>query len=137
LRVIAAHCEAKGLPLNAGVAPTLFPAPPAEPKRTARTDELNALFRGGQSVEGVMQRTGLARSTVCDYLTAFVKLERPESVAAWVDEATYQRVAEAARQVGVERLKPIFLALNEKVPYDAIRLVLAHLTAGGGEPRTQ
>ena len=40
-----------------------------------------------------------------------------------------ERVTAAARQVGVERLKPIFLALGEKVPYDDIRLVLAHLQA--------
>jgi hypothetical protein len=42
----------------------------------------------------------------------------------------YQRVvAAAARQCGVERLKPIFIALGEQVSYDDIRLVLAHLSA--------
>jgi ATP-dependent DNA helicase RecQ len=135
LKAITSHCEAKGLALDVEVKPaqTLFSAPPAEAKRTPRQEELFALFRQGCPIEDVMQRTGLARSTVSDHLATFVRLERPASVVAWVDETTYQRVAEAARQVGVERLKPIFLALNEKVLYDAIRIVLAHLAAG--EPR--
>jgi hypothetical protein len=41
-------------------------------------------------------------------------------------------VAEAARQVGTERLKSIFLVLGEKIPYDAIRLVVTHLGTQGG-----
>jgi hypothetical protein len=41
----------------------------------------------------------------------------------------YQRVRAAARQVGTERLKPIYIALGEQVPYDDIRLVLAYLSA--------
>jgi hypothetical protein len=44
-----------------------------------------------------------------------------------VSQETYDRVAAAARRVGTERLKPIYLALEERVPYDEIRLVLAHL----------
>jgi ATP-dependent DNA helicase RecQ len=50
-------------------------------------------------------------------------------VAAWIQPDVYQRVAAAARQVGTERLKPIFIALGEQVPYDEIRVVVAHLTA--------
>jgi hypothetical protein len=40
----------------------------------------------------------------------------------------------AARQVGTERLKPIYVHLNEQVSYDDIRLVLAHLAALSGQP---
>ena len=39
-----------------------------------------------------------------------------------------QRVAAAARQHGLERLKPIFVALGEKYDYDRIRLVVTHMT---------
>jgi hypothetical protein len=44
-----------------------------------------------------------------------------------VTQDLYLRVAQAARQHGTERLKPLFLALNEQVDYDIIRLVVAHL----------
>ena len=37
-----------------------------------------------------------------------------------------------ARQQGLEKLKPIFLALGEKVDYDTIRLVVSHLQSQNG-----
>jgi ATP-dependent DNA helicase RecQ len=85
-------------------------------------------------VEDVMHQMNRSRSTVVDYLREYILAEKPASVSTWVADDIYQRVMAAARQVGTERLKPIFLALGEKVPYDDIRLVLAHLEArqGGG-----
>jgi ATP-dependent DNA helicase RecQ len=100
---------------------------PARTRQTPRQQELFALFREGLAVEDVMHRTGLARRTVSDYLAGYVRLERPASLDPWVDEETYHRVVAAVRQVGGDRLKPIFLALGEKVPYDLIRLVAAHV----------
>jgi ATP-dependent DNA helicase RecQ len=87
------------------------------------------LFRQGAVVEDVMHQLNRSRSTVMDYLRDFILSEKPATIACWVADDTYQRVLAAARQVGTERLKPIFLVLGEKVPYDDIRLVLAHLEA--------
>jgi hypothetical protein len=50
-------------------------------------------------------------------------------VDPWVDHATYRRVLDAVRRVGMGRLKPIFFELKEKVPYDDIRIVVAQLKA--------
>ena len=88
-------------------------------------------FRQGASVEEVMQRMGRARSTVIGYLREFVRAEHPVSVTPWVDEVVYQQVAAAARRVGTERLKPIYIALNQEVSYEIIALVVAHLSRGG------
>jgi ATP-dependent DNA helicase RecQ len=66
---------------------------------------------------------------VQDYLCEFIRREQRPSVAAWVPDEVYQRVAAAARQVGTDRLKPIFLALGGQVPYDVIRLVIMHLAS--------
>ena len=76
-----------------------------------------------------MKQLNCARSTTVEYLAEYIRGEKPASIAAWVAEDVAERVTAAARQVGVERLKPIFLALGEKVPYNDIRLVLAHLQA--------
>jgi ATP-dependent DNA helicase RecQ len=76
-----------------------------------------------------MHQTGRGRGTVNDYLCDFIREERPASVAVWVSNDIYQRVASCARQVGTDRLKPIFIALGEKVSYDDIRIVLTHLAA--------
>jgi hypothetical protein len=61
-----------------------------------------------------------------------VRHERPADVGAWVDEGTYYRVAEAVRQVGTDRLKPVYLALGEKVDYETIRVVVEHLRGREG-----
>jgi ATP-dependent DNA helicase RecQ len=75
----------------------------------------------------VMQKLNYARSTALGYLADYIRHEKPGSIESWVPGATYRRVAEAARQVGTERLKPLYLALGEQIPYDEIRLVVAHL----------
>jgi ATP-dependent DNA helicase RecQ len=130
LQVIKDYCAGRGLSMDNQPAPV--PAP--EPRKpTPRANPVRDLaftqFRQGAAVEDVMHQTNRGRSTVNDYLCDFIREEKPASVAPWVAEETYQRVAAAARQVGTERLKPIFLALGEKVSYDDIRLVLAHLTS--------
>jgi hypothetical protein len=51
-----------------------------------------------------------------------------------VSDADYQRISAAVREVGTERLRPIFLALGEQVPYDPIRLVITHMESSPGGP---
>ena len=78
-----------------------------------------------------MHQTGRARPTVVDYLCEYVREAKPPSLKAWVKDSVYERVAMAARQVGTDRLKPMFLALGEQVAYDDIRLVVTHLRNAG------
>ena len=85
------------------------------------------LFRQGKTLDEVSKRSDRARSTLCEYLCEFIRSERPKSVSAWVGDELYQRIAAAARQAGHEWLKPIFVALGEQVPYEAIRIVVADL----------
>jgi ATP-dependent DNA helicase RecQ len=130
LKLIVEHCTATGAAADVNAPPA--PTPPRSPEPvpdslTPREQELFALFRKGMTVQEVMQKVGLAQSTVMEYLARFISRERPASLEPWVDKVTYQRVCEAARTVGSDRLKPIFLALGEKIPYDQIRLVLAFL----------
>jgi ATP-dependent DNA helicase RecQ len=101
----------------------------AEFKMTVKHERLFELFRQRLVIEDVMHQTNLKRSTVLDYLGDFIRQEKPSSIAPWVEEKVYQRVAAAARQVGTERLKPIYLTLGEQVSYDDIRLVVAHMQA--------
>ena len=100
-------------------------------KLTTRHAHIFYLFRQQLVVEDVMQRTNLKRSTVLDYLGDYIRQEKPTSIATWVRDDLYQRIAAVVRQVGTERLKPIYLALGEQVDYDCIRLVVAHMTALG------
>jgi ATP-dependent DNA helicase RecQ len=94
---------------------------------TVRHTALFELFRKHASIEDVMRLMNYKRGTVLEYLADFIRSEKPASIETWVPHALYQRVQDAARQVGTERLKPIYLALGEQVSYDEIRLVVAHL----------
>jgi ATP-dependent DNA helicase RecQ len=136
LEVITAHCRDRVLSQDNAAAPTGPAAPPEPPKPPSRPNPVREqaleLFRQGAVIEDVMHQTSRGRSTVVDYLCDHIRQERPASVANWVPEETYQRVATAARQVGTERLKPIFITLGEKVSYDDIRLVLTHLSLNDG-----
>jgi ATP-dependent DNA helicase RecQ len=125
LKVIGDHCRETGAAADVTAAAPPRPPEPVPAKLTPRQEELFALFRKRMAVEDIMRKVGLAHGTVMEYLAAFVRLEKPADLSPWVDAVTVARVREAARQVGAERLKPIFLALGEKVPYELIRLVVA------------
>jgi ATP-dependent DNA helicase RecQ len=132
LKCIVAYCREHGLAVDEA------PPPPAPREPRAPGPRLNAalanafgLFRQGTVIEDAIHQLGKSRSTVMDYLGEYIRSEKPASISLWVDDAVYRRVAAAARQVGTERLKPIFLFLGEAVPYDQIRLVVTHLQAVG------
>jgi ATP-dependent DNA helicase RecQ len=101
-------------------------AKPAPPTNTA-AEAAFPHFREGKTVAEVARLLGKMESTACDYLCCFIHQERPDDVDPWIDRTTYDRIAAAARKHGTQRLKPVFLALNQEVPYDAIRIVLTYL----------
>jgi ATP-dependent DNA helicase RecQ len=109
--------------------PTPEPRLPLGTRPNPERDQAFELFRRGASLDEVARQTGRAASTVQGYLEQFVRAEKPRSVAAWVPDTVYARVQAAARHFGTDKLKPIFLALGETVPYEQIRVVLAHLSA--------
>jgi ATP-dependent DNA helicase RecQ len=129
LTVLDNHCGANGLSRDNSSVP-IHPVDGRPAVQLHAMRELAfKLFREEAVVEDVMHQTGRARATVNDYLCQFIREERPASIIAWVSPEVYEKVAAAAREVGTDRLKPIYSALNENVPYDAIRLVLAHQAA--------
>lgn len=135
LAAIDEHCTRTGVARDQRVrpAPPLFesrppaatpstPAPRPNPTREAAYD----LFRKGASLDEVARQTGRSRSTIVEYLTQYIREVAPPSVSSWVAPEVYHRILAAARQHGTQLLKPIYLALGEKVPYDEIRIALAH-----------
>jgi ATP-dependent DNA helicase RecQ len=134
LQLIAGYCRANGLPTDVNSAPPragtgLQTVPQRAPglRLSARLAVAFDLFRQGLVVEDVMHQMSLSRSTIMDYLAQYIRGEKPASIKTWVADDLYQRVAQVARQHGLDRLKPIFIALGETVAYDTIRLVVAHL----------
>jgi ATP-dependent DNA helicase RecQ len=127
LNVLDEHCRARDLSRNNPAAPPHAPEPAPSTRPNAQRDLAFQLFRQGKTLDEVSKSTDRSRRTLCEYLCDFIRSERPAALAPWASEELYQRVAAAARQVGVDRLKPLFIALDEKVSYEVISIVLADL----------
>jgi uncharacterized protein YpbB len=84
------------------------------------------MFRKKANVEDVAEAVGVARSTTNGYLADFIARERPVSVSAWIDTATYNAVVAAARNLNTGQLSLIFQHLGGEIGYDQIRIALTH-----------
>jgi ATP-dependent DNA helicase RecQ len=123
-----------GLPLDSGVgsragverAAGREVDPDGKRSVSANRSRAYARFAEGGSVREVAAELGLAAGTVGGYLAEYVREAMPETVARWVDDATYRAVVEATRGHETARLKPVYDALGGRVPYDQIRVVMAH-----------
>jgi ATP-dependent DNA helicase RecQ len=128
LQTISDYCAAHRLPRDMPSAPPkVEQAPQWAARPNSRPNPAFDLFRQGTVIDDVMHQLGRARSTVLDYLCDYIRQERPATLNPWLSDHLYQRIAAAARKVGTDKLKPIFVALGEKIPYDQIRLVVTHL----------
>ena len=107
-------------------APTIT-KPGVNSRPNAAKDKAFQLFAQGKSIKQVAEVLNRTDSTVVEYLAEYITAEKPASLAAWGPDATFTRVADACKQHGIDRLKPIFLALDQTVSYDYIRLVVTYL----------
>lgn len=85
------------------------------------------MFKLGKSIKQVAGELDRAEKTVADYLAEYITTAKPASIAPWVPDATFRRIQQAIGQHGADRLKPVFVALDETVPYEYIRIVAAYL----------
>jgi len=123
---IRRYCERAGLEMNTGPA-----ALPANTKKSGENSSIKRqafeLFSQGASIDAVREATGRAPSTTMEYLAEFIQREGITEPEPWMERATFERIGEAAKTAGVERLKPIFDALNGTVDYGQIRIAVACL----------
>ncbi|MBI5762533.1 MAG: DNA helicase RecQ [Planctomycetes bacterium] len=125
---IRSYCERHSLRMNDAES-----AQVVEPESTAQMTKSHApafaLFAKGASIEDVMARLGRARSTVNGYLADYIEQARPSSIEPWVDARTYARILDVMSGWDGVRLRPLFDALDGKIGFEVIRLVVAHQRA--------
>ncbi len=140
LELIRDHCEKNGLSTDqtgeaesARASTTQASTTQASTTQASTRGEAKTLafrmFAEEKGIEEVMEAANRARSTVVGYLAEHIGDEAPRRIDRWVDDATYRRVEEAATTVNSGRLRPIYEHLGGQVPYETIRLVLAHIRA--------
>jgi ATP-dependent DNA helicase RecQ len=129
LQVIRTHCQTRQVAMDVQAKPVKSDGIIRQSSRpNIQRDLAFDLFRQGCVVEDVMHQTGRGRSTVTDYLCEFIRDQGIVSISTWLADDVYQKIVMVAHQVGTERLKPIFIALEEKVSYDDIRIAISFLT---------
>ena len=127
LERIANYCRAQNIAMD------VIHREPARRERISKTadtkEQAFELFMKGASVEQVAALTGRASSTSWGYLAEFVQTYRPERLDTWIGPKIYRAVAAAVARHGTAYLKPIFEDIGGEIPYDQIRVVIAHLNA--------
>jgi len=93
---------------------------------TAAKAKAFEMFAEGTSLEEVATSINRAPSTTSGYLAEYIALKQPESISAWVDDETYERVATAFDEHGSRRLKIVHEALNGEVSYEVLKIVAAY-----------
>jgi ATP-dependent DNA helicase RecQ len=101
--------------------------PPSSEKQSAMK-----LFRAGKGVPEIAKQTGRAISTIYGYLCEFVRDEQPVSIEPWVEPNTYRLISDTIDTLRPQSLKPVFVALDGKVSYDEIRIVMIHRAVQSG-----
>ncbi len=127
LTLVRLHAHEHSLATDLPPPRDLPPPPPPSGKLSVAKLHSFELFRKGIALDAVIAQTKLARSTVADHLADFIRMEKPKSIAHWVTEELQVRIAAVAEEHGTARLKPAYLALNEEVGYEVIRIVFAFL----------
>ncbi len=126
LAVIRAYCAERGLqerPKTPAAAAAREPIAPG-----SRTEEVGRLFTAGHSAAEIQALFGVTQGTVVQHLARCVLAghrfapDRIRELSALTakDQA---RVLAAFATHGTERLKPVFEALGETIPYDELHIL--------------
>ncbi len=98
------------------------------PGRSVRQDLIARSFNSGQTVEGLAEDLNIKQETVLRYLWkhhAAGGALRTEGLAPLitVSKPLLERAMHAFEELGGERLKPIFDALEGEIPYNQLRII--------------
>ncbi len=85
------------------------------------------LLQEGRTLEEIAQARGRQLSSVVSMVAAMVERGEVDFEPGWIHGDHQEKIEQACKRLGMERLKPLKDALPEQVTYDEIRLVLAYL----------
>ena len=96
-------------------------------KQPRPAEETMQMLAEGKSFEEIAEARGRQVATVVGLVANLVESGQLEWDARWVDEATRQAIEEAARPLGLQRLRPIKEALAAEITYEQVRLAIARM----------
>ncbi len=129
LDAVHEHCGSAALELDVDWKKNLVGHGIVKP-RTVRLGAAGAkaitfpLLREGRPFEEIAEKADITVGTVVTHLLDLMHDEAISSIDCWLEIELQQRIIAAADVVGREKLKPIFEHLEQRVPYEHIRLTL-------------
>ena len=84
-------------------------------------------FAKMEDIDSISDKCDRSKATILEYLVEYIQTTNKEDYKIYVEDEEVALVRQAVQKVGKERLKPIYLALGEKVSYDKIKVALAVL----------
>ncbi len=128
LEVIRAYCAERSLAEKRKVGTAAGATRPATPPTKTRRDEVLALYQSGRSIAEIGEIFGIKLATVANHLWEAVQNgasidPAPLLAESGLSAADQARTLQAFRELGAERLRPIFDALGETVSYDALHVL--------------
>jgi ATP-dependent DNA helicase RecQ len=131
LAAIKDYCQTNSIKMDIGINQETVSAGWSVSKPKARSNLSKArllafkLFEQNLSIKEIAKSINRAESTTTQYLVEYIKQQKIKGPCPWVDERTFRLIVDAAKQIGGERIKPIFDFLKGKADYTQIRISLA------------
>jgi ATP-dependent DNA helicase RecQ len=104
----------------------------AKPSRPA--EETLKLLAEGRTFDEIAQIRQRTLRAVVSLVADLIERGEAEFQSNWLPSERYNQIAAACQQFGMDRFKPLKEALPLEIPYEEIRLVIAHLRS---EPATK
>jgi ATP-dependent DNA helicase RecQ len=124
---IVAYCNSHGLAVSTSTSRYGGARRKKSQERGDAKQRAFELFEKGESLERVAEATDRAIGTVCGYLIEFIQTSPAKAIDPWVPPDTYEKIADAAKDLDTFYLKPIFDRLEAAIPYEQIRITVARL----------
>ncbi|HOU41841.1 MAG TPA: helix-turn-helix domain-containing protein, partial [Promineifilum sp.] len=127
LAVIRAYCAERDIAERPKVGAMTRAAGPAVPGKTRR-DEVLALYQSGRGVAEIGGIFGIKLATVANHLWEAVQDgvsidPTPLLADTGLSAADQARALQAFRELGAEKLRPVYDALGETISFDALHLL--------------
>jgi ATP-dependent DNA helicase RecQ len=98
-----------------------------KPKVSSPAKETLRLLKEGRTFEEIAQIRERTLRAVVSLVADLIERGEVTFQPGWLAPERYNQIAAACHQLGMDRLKPLKEALPSEIPYEEIRLVIAHL----------
>ncbi len=131
---IREYCRSHKLDLDVDPSIRPVPKPAGRGSRRRQRPTVNLVkqlafgrFDKGESIVAVSDAINKKPDVALTYLLDYIAQRKLTHPAPWVDDATFDRIAAAARDKGTARIMAILKELNGEADYDQIKIALACL----------